>query len=66
MLHAEHSSVHALLQQTPLTQEPEKHWPADVQESPLDGSWRSALTKGTDVVRPPAMSTSPLLTRFAV
>jgi hypothetical protein len=37
-LHAEQSPMQARLQQTPLAQNPELHWLAFVQTSPLDGS----------------------------
>jgi hypothetical protein len=38
MLHAEHSPVQLVSQQTPLTQNPETHWLALVHDTPLDGS----------------------------
>jgi hypothetical protein len=37
-LHAEHSPVQAVSQQTPLTQFPELHWLAVVHAIPLEGS----------------------------
>jgi hypothetical protein len=37
-LHAPHSPVHAVSQQTPFAQNPDAHWPVVVQDLPREGS----------------------------
>jgi hypothetical protein len=68
-LHASHPPVHAVLQQTPLTQKPDAHWLFVVHVNPMDESYSWAVFVGRSVApstMPPDKSTRLFPSNIAV